>query len=75
MLTGGALAAGDDLGFLLEGVGDVRLDHLTALLSISGLTTAPSLNPSATFIATAIRLARTAQTPSCTEMRLAHTQM
>ena len=62
MLTGGALAAGDDLGALLDGIGDVRLDLLTALLSISGLMTAPGSNPSATFIATAVSARRLVKT-------------
>jgi len=31
MLIGGALAAGDDLGALLDGIGDVRLDLLDGL--------------------------------------------
>ena len=59
MLTGGALAAGDHLGALLDGVGDVRLDLLDRLHVDQGPITAPGSNPAATFIATVIRLART----------------
>jgi hypothetical protein len=46
----GALAAGNDLGALLDSVGDVASTFSTAFMSI----TAPGSKPSATFIAPAV---------------------
>jgi hypothetical protein len=57
MLTGGALAAGDDPGALLDGVGDVRLDLLDRL-HVDQRPDHRSSNLSATFIAPAVSASR-----------------
>jgi hypothetical protein len=45
LMGGGALAAGDDLGALLQRIGEVRLDLLDRLMSISGPILAPDPLP------------------------------
>jgi hypothetical protein len=49
-----ALAAGHDLGALLDRVGDARLDLLDRLHIDQGPITVPGSNPSATFIVPAV---------------------
>ena len=46
------------LGLFLQHIGDVRLDLLDCLVSMSGPISAPGSNPSATFIVPAVSVRR-----------------